>query len=139
MSFKVKVKEQIKKVKTALEENEYQSAKQLAEICGMKPCSVYFLIRKMRLEGIGVLTTNKGYVLSRYAKKTDDVNFIRRLYGRRTSDFIAMKAAQPDIQQRWKSITEKREMTLLLQPLSVDLSSTKGMQVLLKKTNSKGT
>jgi hypothetical protein len=133
------VKESVNKVKNALVENEYQTAKQLAEICRMKPCSVHRIIRFMRLAGIGVLTTNKGYVLSEFAKKRDDVNFIRRLYGRRTSDFIAIRAAEGDIRHRWNSIEEKQQFKLIMEPLSVDLSNSKGMKILLNKTtNSKG-
>lgn len=134
-----KVAESLNKVKNALIENEYQTANELAEKCRMRPCSVYHIIRNMRVSGIGIMATNKGYVLSEFAKKTDDINFIRRLYGRRASDFIAISAAQPDIQKRWKTIEEKRELQLLVAPLSVDISNSKGMKILLSKTtNSKG-
>lgn len=132
------VKESVAKVKSFLTDNDYMSAPQIAEKCGMKPCSVHRIIRFMRLSGIGVLTTNKGYILSEFAKKKDDVNFIRRLYGRRTSDYIAIKAAELDIQRRWKSLEEKSQLKSLIEPLSVDLSNSKGMKVLLNKTNSKG-
>jgi hypothetical protein len=136
--MKASVKESINKVKQALIDNEYQTAKQLGDKCGLKPCSIYRVVKNMRIAGIGVLPSSCGYVLSQYAKKNDDVGFIRRVYGRRASDFIAVKAAQPDISRRWNSIEEKKELKLLIQPLFVNLSDSKGMNILLKKTNSKG-
>jgi biotin operon repressor len=137
--MKQKVSNSVNKVKNALVDNEYQTARELADKCGMQPCSVYHVIRNMRVAGIGIMSTNKGYVLSEFAKKTDDVNFIRRLYGRRASDFIAISAAQRDIQKRWNTIEEKREFKLLVEPLTVDISNSKGMRILLdKSTNSKG-
>lgn len=136
--MRASVEKSINKVKDALIDNEYQTAKELSGICGLKKHAIHRVIRNMRLSGIGVLTTNKGYVLSEFAKKKDDVNFIRRLYGRRTSDYIALKAAKPDIDHRWKSVAEKHELRLLVQPLAVDLSDSKGMKILLSKSNSKG-
>jgi hypothetical protein len=135
--MRASVKESIHKVESALLDNEYQTAKQLGEKCGLKPNSIYHIIRNMRIAGIGVLPGSKGYVLSKYAKKNDDVGFIRRVYGRRTSDFIAVKAAQVDIARRWNTIEEKRELRLLMEPLSLNLSNSKGMNILLKKSNSK--
>jgi hypothetical protein len=109
------------KVKKALIENEYQTAKQLAERCHLRTCSIFRIIKNMRLNGIGVLPTKKGYVLSEFATKNDDVGFIRRCYGRRTSDMIAIQAARSDINRRWKGV-EQATLKTLLGPLVVDLS-----------------
>lgn len=133
--MRVKIKDVSSKVKTCLTDNEYQTAKQLGEKCRLKPTAIHRVIRFLRISGIGVLTTNKGYVLSQFAKKTDDVNFIRRLYGRRTSDYLALKAAEPDISHRWRSIEDSRQLKLLISPLNVDLSNSQGMKVLLSKTS----
>ena len=134
--MRASVEKSINKVKQALLDNEYQTANELGEECGLQPCSIYHIVKNMRKEGIGVLVTKNGYVLSKYAKKTDDVEFIRRVYGRRNSDFIAVKAAELDISRRWNSLSEKKELRLLISPLSVNLSKTAGMKVLLQKTSS---
>jgi biotin operon repressor len=134
--MRASVEKSINKVKTALLNNAYQNANELGEECGLQPCSIYRIVKNMRKEGIGVLVTKNGYVLSKYAKKTDDVEFIRRVYGRRNSDFIAVKAAEHDISHRWNSLAEKKDLRLLISPLSVDLSKTAGMKVLLQKTSS---
>jgi DNA-binding transcriptional regulator GbsR (MarR family) len=111
------------------ESNKHLSAKEIAIKCHMNISAVYSSIRKMRLSNIGILTTNKGYILSEFATKTDDVNFMRRLYGRRTSDYIALKAAEPHIAKRWSA--NPAELKSMMQPLMVDLSSSKGMKFLL--------
>lgn len=120
----------IPKIQIVLTEtNTHLSAKEIATKCRMTVSAVYSSIRKMRLSNIGILTTNKGYILSEFASKSDDVNFIRRLYGRRTSDFIALKAVQPHIVKRWSS--NQAELKSMMQPLMVDLSNSKGMKFLL--------
>lgn len=127
----------VDKVHSFLVDFEYQTAGQLAERCGMKSCSIYRIIRIMRLRNIGVLTTNNGYVLAEYAKKKDDVNFMRRLYGRKVSDYIAAKAAERHIRRRWKSIEQKEDLRLMMSPLIVDITESNGMKVLLTKVESK--
>jgi len=136
--MKAKTAEMLSRVQKLLVDNEYQGAKDIAEKCHLKPTSVFRMIRIMRLNGIGVLTTNKGYVLSEYAKKTDDVNYLRRLYGRRTSDFIGLKAAENDIRKRWNSIVEKQQLSLIFRPLNVDIGNTQGMKILLTKSQKLG-
>lgn len=95
--------EMLKKVSYELTKREYVTAQDLQQITGLKNYSIYRIIKFMRLEGIGIIATKKGYILSKYAKQKDDVTFIRRLYGRRTSDLIALRAAESDIQKRWKN------------------------------------
>jgi biotin operon repressor len=121
----------MKRIEEILTENEYQSAEKLSDKTGLEISMIYVMIRKMRIAGIGILTTNRGYVLSAYAKKVDDVNFLRRLYGRRTSDFIAISAAEPDIKKRWSTQGEKESLRLMLSPMTEDVSKTRGMRVLL--------
>jgi len=137
--MKPRILEYVAKVRTLLLENEYQTAPQLAEQCHIKPSSIYKLIKYMRLNNIGILSVNKGYVLSKHANKSDDLNFIRRLYGVRASQFIAIEAAKKDINLRWNSVSDQSQLKLLLSPLSVNIGNSRGMQILLTKKNSKGT
>jgi hypothetical protein len=136
--MKPKSSDMVQKVHDALIENEYQTAAQLAERCGLETSSIYRIVRMMRLQGIGVLPTKNGYVLSEFAKKSDDVGFIRRCYGRRTSDIIAIQAAANDINGRWNKVEDKTNLKLLLAPLSIDVRNSKGMKILLSYKNSKG-
>lgn len=129
--MKSKINEMIKKVHTALIENQYCKAKQLAELCHLKPSSIYRIIRMMRIEGIGVLPTKNGYILSEFATKRDDVGFIRRCYGRRAGDFLAISAARKHINSRWRSVTDTAALKTLLEPLVVDLLNSKGNKLLL--------
>jgi biotin operon repressor len=120
-----KTKEMLNRLRTLLAENEYQSAAQLAEATHMSTASVYRAVRILKEEGTGILVTNKGYILSSCAKKRDDVNFLRRLNGRRTSDFISMTAAEPDMKKRWKSVIDRRTLALILAPLRADVVTLK--------------
>jgi len=112
--------EMIDKVKNLLIENEYISGDELAEKCLLSSSSIYRIIRLMRLKGTGVHVTPVGYCLSEYAQKKDDVHFLRRLNGRRTSDLIAMSASAPSIKKRWKGVEDKRSLGLILGPLLPD-------------------
>jgi hypothetical protein len=113
--------EMMKKVKDLLTEKEYLPAQEIAERCHLSVGAIYRIIRLMRIEGIGTHVTPRGYVLSEFAKKTDDTHFLRRLNGRRTSDFIAMSAAAPHIKKRWKGVEDKRNLGIIFGPLSSDL------------------
>jgi biotin operon repressor len=126
-----KSREMFKKIKDALTDNEYQTSFDLAKKTGLSRNTVSRLIRMMRMEGIGVMPTHKGYVLSEFASKKDDVHLVRRLYGRRTGDFITMKSCEKDILHRWKSIEERKLLQSMISPFSADLSSSKGMRALL--------
>jgi len=136
--MKPKTNDMFKKVHTALIENSYLTANQLAELCGLTVSSIYTIIRKLRLQGIGVHPTKQGYILSEFATKQDDVGFIRRCYGRRAGDFIAIQAANKHINLRWRTVQDKTVLKSLLDPLSSDVTKTKGMQILLTHKNSKG-
>jgi len=125
----------IKRVMQNLIDNEYQTAPRLAKKCAMSASSIYHIIRIMRLRNIGVLTTNNGYVLAEYAKKKDDVNFMRRLWGRRVSDYISAKAAEPHIYLRWKGIEQKKDLRLMYKPL-VNIE-TESLNILISKIDKK--
>jgi biotin operon repressor len=131
---KLKTKEMAAKAKNMLTGSDgYMPANVLAEHLGMAPAGVYRLIRILREGGTGILPTPKGYVLSEYANKTDDVHFMRRLNGRRTSDMIALRAAEPDIRKRWSSVEDRRSLKLITAPLHVELATLdQGHKILLK-------
>jgi DNA-binding transcriptional regulator GbsR (MarR family) len=112
-----KVNEMAGRIATILTDNPHASAKFIMEGTGLRKSSVYYFIRKMREIGTGIHSTSKGYVLSEYATKKDDVDFIRRLFGRRASDIIALSAAKTHIENRWKSLSDKRSLHALIAPL----------------------
>jgi hypothetical protein len=129
------VRDMLKKTRDIMKSSDepHLTAMILAERMNLPVSTVYRLIRMMRVEGVGVHTTGKGYVLSEYATKRDDVNFMRRLNGRRTSDFFAMRASEPYIQKRWTSVEDRRNLLLIVAPLRVNLKSLDdGNKVLLE-------
>jgi len=137
--LRAKTVEMIKRVKSLLVDHEYMKSRELAEKCGLCVGSICRIIRLMREEGIGILSTKNGYVLSKYAKKPDDVGFLRRLHGRRASDFVALQAAQADIKRRWRSIEDRKQLQLICSPLTANVGRLQaGMKVLLKRSNNKG-
>jgi hypothetical protein len=119
--MRVNTIEMMKKIQTLLTEKEYLSAKEIAEYCNLHIGAVYRIIRMMRSEGIGTHVTTKGYILSEFAKKTDDVGFFRRLNGRRISDYIALQAAAPHIKKRWRGVEDKRNIGIIMGPLEADM------------------
>jgi Lhr-like helicase len=131
-----KTADMIKKVHNYLVDHNYATAEQVAEHCALSKASIYRIVRIMREQGIGVIPATEGYILSKYAKKNDDVRFIRTLNGRRTSDYFSLAAAEKDIRNRWNSIAERRDLQLLLPPLLSTKPQIleKGRQVLLSKS-----
>jgi len=137
--LRAKVKDLLKKGMGVLRDQHYVPAQDMSAKLGIPVSAVFRLIRLMRVEGIGVHTTPKGYVLSEFAKKNDDVHFLRRLNGRRASDFIAIRAAEPEIRKRWSSVEDRRSFRLITAPLHVDLKAiTDGAKILLSAKNGKG-
>jgi biotin operon repressor len=106
-----------------MRDEEHVHAGTLAEKLGMSLSGVFCMIRNMRWDGIGVHTTHKGYILSEFAKKPDDVNFMRRLNGRRTSDYMALRAAEPEMRKRWTSVEDKNSFRLITAPLNVEIKT----------------
>lgn len=128
-------KEHMERVCKFLTEHEYCTSSFLAKKCQISKPSVYRVIRLLRMDGIGIIPTSRGYVLSKYASKNDDVGFMRRLNGRRTSDYIALNAAEKHIKRRWKSVSDRRSVNLIMRPLSSDLGILKkGASILLKSS-----
>lgn len=137
-----KTKDLLKKIKTILIENEYVTADVLAQKCHLSTKSIYRAIRFLRIEGIGIIPTKKGYVLSEFAKKTDDVFFIRRCFGRRTSDIIALSAIEKDVRLRWSGVEDKNNINNVLKYLSIKpqliKNASKNVTYLLSSVNGKG-
>lgn len=132
-------KEMFEKVKIYLLEHNYATASQIAEHCNLSDASVYRIIRMMRLDNIGVLVTPHGYILSEFAKKNDDVHFLRRLNGRRASDIIALTAAERHIRERWNAVSDRRALNLITAPLRTDLAAVNnGLKILRRLGNKKG-
>lgn len=137
--MKARAHEKVKQVKAILRDSEYITGREIAEKIGMCSSSVCRIIRTMRTQGIGVHTTKDGYVLSSHATKADDVGFLRRLNGRRTSDVIALAAAAGGIKNRWRTIEDRTSLRLIVGPLTGDVGKLQaGMKVLSSKINGKG-
>lgn len=132
----------INKVKHLLLKNNYIHAFELAKLCGLSPVSIYRIIRLLRLEGIGVIPTKKGYILSEFAQKPDDVGFMRRCFGRRTSDIIALGAMENDIRKRWSAVEDKNNLNNIFKYLSIKPTNTekaqKSIKYMLTHVNGKG-
>jgi biotin operon repressor len=133
----VKVSDMNKKALRILTAEEHCSAQELAEKLGTHTSGVYTIIREFRKKGIGVHTTNRGYVLSEYANKVDDVNFLRRLNGRRASDYIALSASERHIRSRWTSMSDRQNLKLITAPIHVEIKSLiEGQRILLEAQKS---
>ena len=132
--MKSKRNEMRAKALSILKDKEYIHADMLAEKLNMSKSGVFLLIRKFRTDGVGIHTTPKGYVLSEFAKKIDDVHFMRRLNGRRASDYIALAAAEPEIRRRWSSVEDRRNLKLITGPIRVELNTVINAGKILLKT-----
>lgn len=132
--MRLKTADLAKKVHKQLVDNHYQTAGMLSEHLLVPVSSVYRAVRHLRIEGVGIWATNHGYVLTKYAKKSDDVNGLRKLNGRRVSDHIVVQAAIGDVEKRWNGITERQQLKAIVAPLRANLTQCKkGMQILLSK------
>lgn len=130
------------KVKDLLIKNNYIHAYDLAQKCKLSPQSIYHIIRKLRLQGIGIIPTKKGYILSEFAQKSDDVGFMRRCFGRRTSDIIALGAIEKDVRLRWNNVEDKTNINNIFKYLSIKPTNAEkaktGIKYLLSSVNGKG-
>jgi len=116
----------IAKIEDILIGGSHLKAGELAKHFHVKPCTIYRAIRLMReVKNVGVHSIKTGYCLSECASKKDDVNFLRRLMGQRTSGLIALQASQPYIEKRWKGIEQRRQLLMIVGPLS---GSTRALQ-----------
>lgn len=119
------------------------TAPNIAKICNISIYQVYSVIRSLREFGceeldekhIGIHHTKKGYVLSVCATMQDDVEYMRRLNGARTSVHIAARAAYPHIKTRWVGVEDKKAFNLIMHPLNGGGDILKrGMKILIAKT-----
>lgn len=137
-----KTKIMIGKVHGLLKDNDYLTADDIQKACRLSRWSVYQIIRHLRLDGIGIIPTKKGYILSEFARKNDDVHFMRRCFGRRTSDLIALSAAEQDITKRWRAVEDKNNINQVFKYLAINPNNTKraenGLKYLLSHVNGKG-
>lgn len=137
-----KTKLMIKKVHDLLINNNYLTTNDLSKSCHLSRYTIYRIIRQLRLEGVGIIPTKNGYVLSESAQKSDDVGFIRRCFGRRTSDLIALHAAEKDISKRWKGVEDKNNINQVFKYLSLNPTNEKkaenGLKYMLTHINNKG-
>lgn len=130
------------KVQDLLIKNNYISSYELAKKCRLSITSIYRMIRNLRLKGIGVIPTRNGYILSEFAKKSDDVGFIRRCLGRRSSDIIALGAMEADLNNRWNSVEDKKNINNIFRYLSIKPTNTEkitsSIKYMLTHVNGKG-
>lgn len=140
--MRAKTKEMLKKVKDYLYANEYTTADQIAEFCGLSRMSAYRIIKLLRLSGIGIIPGKKGYILSDIASKQDDVKFVRTCFGRRASDILALSVAEKDIRKRWRSVQDKNNITYAIEHITAEAKNPKnsenGLQYLISSVNEKG-
>lgn len=118
----------------------YVTMDSLKEELGLSAASIYRMIRMMKMQGLGIYSrTGKGYVLAEFASKRDDVNALRKINGRRTSDMMAVNAARQWMRSRWSTDYERRMLQEAIRPLLPDVSQLERSQtVLLRAQNSLG-
>jgi hypothetical protein len=136
-----KTKMMIKKVHNLLVKNEYMTSYDLGKKCNLHPWSIRRIIKHLRIEGIGIIATSKGYILAEYAKQSDDVTFVRRIMGRRASDTICIQSARRHIQKRWRSVEGKNNINNVLtylSPINDGSEAQNSLKYLLTYVNSKG-
>ena len=141
--MKMSKKDLIKRVKELLTEaTTHLTAEKLADSCKASIYRIYAAIRALK-EGtkdrlpIGIHSVKYGYILSEFASKQDDVEFLRRLNGARTSVYVSANAAAPHIMKRWNAVEDKRAFQLIFKPFmtgSDPMILKKGAKILLDKT-----
>lgn len=114
----------VKKVHDLLTEHNYLTTTDIKNALRIKTWKIYQIVRYLRIEGIGIIPTKKGYILSESAQRSDDVHFIRKCFGRRTSDLIALNAAQADIETRWNAVEDKSNISQVFRYLAVNPTNT---------------
>lgn len=106
------------KKKAEQKENRYISLKEVRSYLGISTVQVYTLIRRLREKGVGVYSrTGKGYILAEAANRSDDVNLLRKIHGRRTSDLISLNASLASLRKRWAGTKEEKQLDSALEPL----------------------
>jgi hypothetical protein len=144
--MKMKKSDLIEKIATFLSASTgYLTAQQLADSCKTSVYRIYSTIRAMR-QGfnnkapVGIHAVKKGYVLSEYAAKEDDVELFRRLNGSRASIYTIAASSAPHIQKRWNTIEDKKAFEIIMRPFTAGGSSilNQGLKIIMDKSK-KGT
>ncbi len=136
--MRAKTSEMLTKAQSILSAGIPIPAKELAKSCGLKAASAYRMIRIMRENGVGIIPTKNGYLLAEHAEKRDDVFFLRKLHGRRTSDFIALHGCIKEMQKRWTGI-QGQEFKQIILPLKSDHHQlNKSLSILTQKSERLG-
>jgi hypothetical protein len=131
-------KDVLQKIYDSMIDNKYLSAQSLAKICNVSIYMIYKIIRDLRAQNIGVLSTNNGYILSEYATKKDDAEHVVRQAGKFASVQIAMYSAEQDFKIRWNDPNERKLLFSIVTPITRKPLDIKKLQILQSKTNSWG-
>ena len=138
----MKAEEIKKRVYERIKKHPYSNCKKLSKAIKISKYAIYRAIRQLRKDGIGVMTTSRGYVLAEVAERRDDVSALRRWNARRTSDYFAVKSAREHIEKRWYAIKGKgrnKQLETVYQSLFSNVTILeKSTQILLKEKNSYG-
>jgi len=119
----------------------YLTAQEIAKLCNASVYRIYSVIRSMR-QGfdkkapVGIHAVKKGYVLSDYASKTDDVEMFRRLNGARTSIYVIAKSSESSIRNRWNTIEDKKAFEIIMRPFTTGGSAilNQGLKIIMDKS-----
>lgn len=109
------------KVVTLLTENQYMTTREIADKTRLSVNSVRVIIKHLRSQ-VGIISSRKGHILAEYASVQDDVEFLRRLNGKRASDIMSLEGVRRHIEKRWKTIGYTRQLNLSMKPLGGDVS-----------------
>jgi DNA-binding CsgD family transcriptional regulator len=109
------------KVVTLLTENQYMTTREIADKTHLSVNGVRVIIKHLRSQ-VGIISSRKGHILAEYASVQDDVEFLRRLNGRRASDVMALEGVRRHIEKRWKPIGYTRQLNLSMKPLDSDVT-----------------
>jgi predicted DNA-binding transcriptional regulator len=76
-------------------------ARDIAKEFDIRKERVYRIVRSLIEDGFGIETTNRGYVVSKYATQKDDVNFLAKFNGQLRNVDIRLRASYDYIVKRW--------------------------------------
>jgi DNA-binding CsgD family transcriptional regulator len=109
------------KVVTLLTENQYMTTREIADKTHLSVNSVRVIIKHLRSQ-VGIISSRKGHILAEYASVQDDVEFLRRLNGRRASDVMSLEGVRRHIEKRWKTLGYNRQLNLSMKSLDSDVT-----------------
>ena len=132
------VEQNIKKLRNIIEDGkDILKANELAEKMRISTGTVYKYIRMLKERGFGIYATPDGYLPSSQARKNDDVRFLRRINGYHISSQFALAAAKKDIMARWRGETERKLLSDIIQPMSMNTKLLKEARTKLLEHSSK--